>query len=57
MAIVQIANAYHNVTTSVGVVSLNDNCTDSAQLLAQVAGACRIAQNHAMTQLGMVSVA
>ncbi len=56
IAIAQISNAHHNFTISVGVVSLNDTCPDSQQLLAQAVGACQMAQTHAMTQKGTINI-
>lgn len=56
IAIAQISNAHHNFIISVGLVSLNETCSDSEQLLAQAIGACQIAQTHAMEQHSAVNV-
>jgi len=56
IAISQISSTHHNFTVSVGVVSLNENCPDSQQLLAQVVGACQMAQGHAMALQSPVGV-
>ena len=55
IAISQISNAHHNFIISVGLVSLNENCIDSGQLLSQAIGACQMAQSHTMQQ-GIVNI-
>jgi diguanylate cyclase (GGDEF)-like protein len=48
IAIAQISNAHHNFTISIGIVSLNENNSNSEKLLTQAVGACEMAQSHSM---------
>lgn len=53
IAIARIANAHHNFTISIGVVSLQENCPDSAHFLAQGIGACQMAQEQVLSQTAL----